>query len=408
MRFRYLVILRVTMLVTPAIIVGFAPPAATSGPTATAATPGSEPAAPPETALGTEPPAPAQSTPLVFRTSGDSVLIRFGDARQWVRLTDVPSPDTTFLGPEHDLILLSQSDSATIPRSAGIAAVRFIRTADTLSEVFLFKTKSAVEQPRYAALLRRYSRFNRAPLTTPVVFDELSAYAHQTEELRSLFPLDSIAGNGSDLSRMRNLRHWIHSRIRWDGSKENPSGSTVAEDMKACMVQGLTMNCGGLAASYAAVCRAVGLLARQIVCLPFGRQDPDCHSVVVVYSDSLQRWVYMDPTFEADWTDARGNLLDLQQARALLAEGDTVLVNRGANVNGEPRDPMDHLAYMSKNLFRFKTWPDLRTIIYLNPCGYDSTGVVPGQATDEGERRCVVTEDPAVFWAAPGMDRKGQ
>jgi hypothetical protein len=341
----------------------------------------------------------------VFRTSGDSVLIRFGDARQWVRLTDVPSPDTTFLGPEHDLILLSHGDSLTIPRSAGIAAVRFVRTADTLSEVFLFKKKNAVAPSRYAALLRRYSRFSRTPLTPPVVFDDLSAYAHQNEELRSLFPLDSIAGNGSDFSRMRNLLHWIHSRIRWDGSKENPLGSTVAENMKACTTQGLTMNCGGLAASYAAICGAVGLLARQIVCLPFDRQDPDCHSVVVVYSDSLQRWVYMDPTFEADWTDARGNLLDLQQARALLAEGDTVLVNRGANVNGEPRDPMDHLAYMSKNLFRFKAWPDLRTTIYLNPCGYDSTGAVPGQATNEGEGRCFVTENPEVFWAAPGVDQ---
>jgi hypothetical protein len=357
---------------------------------------------------GVKPEAPAASTTPVFRTSGDSVLIRFGDAQQWIQLGDIPSPDTTYLSPEHDLILLSRCDSLTIPRAARIAAVRFVRTADTLSEVFLFETRSAVDLQRFAALLERYSRFDHTPLTPPVVFDDDSAYARQIEQLRSSFPLDSIAGAGGDLARMYNLLHWVHSRIRWDGSKENPPATTVAASMEACMEQGVTMNCGGLAASYAAVCRAVGLPARQIVCLPFDRQDPDCHSVVIVYSDSLQRWVYMDPTFEANWTDARGNLLDLQHARALLARGDTVLVNPGANVNGEPRDPMDHLAYMSKNLFRFKAWPDLRTTLYLQPSGYDSTGAVQGQVADEAGRRCFVTDDPDVFWAAPGADRQGR
>jgi transglutaminase-like putative cysteine protease len=348
----------------------------------------------------------SRSAPLVFHASGDSVLVRFGDAEAWASLTGFSSPDTTFLSPNHDLILRSRTDSVFISRTALRVTVRFVRTADTLSEVFLFETRSAHDLPRYQALLKQYSRFGQTPLVPPPVFDDVPAHDREAAQLRRLFPLDSIAGSGNDLSRMRNLLHWVHERIRWDGSKENPSDSTLAGSIDACVKRGLTMNCGGLAASYAAVCRAVGLTARRIVCLPFDQNDPDCHSVTIVYSVSLQRWVYMDPTFEAYWTDAGGNLLDLQQARKLLADGDTVLVNPEANLNGEARDRVDHLAYMSKNLFRFKAWLDSGAAICLNPCGYDSTGPVPGKFTEDGNSRSLSTDNPDVFWATPRVGKE--
>jgi hypothetical protein len=353
-------------------------------------------------ASGSVPPA---SAPLVIRTSGDSVLVRFGDFQQWIRLTEVPSPDTTYLDPNHDLILVSRGDSTFIARSAGSATVQFVRMADTLSMVFHFQTRSTRDLARFRSVLRRYVRFGRTPPEPSIPFADAGRDGG-AEELRGLFPLDGIAGSGSDLIRMRNLLHWIHREIRWDGSKENPPASTLGERMDLCIRQGLTMNCGGLAESYAAICRAVGLPARRIVCLPFDRNDPDCHSVTIVYSDSLQRWLYMDPTFEAWWTDAQGNLLGLEQARALLAAGDTVHVNPEANTNGTPRDPTEHLAYMSKNLFRFKTWLDPRTTLELYPCGYDSSAVGSVQISQDGKSRCYITDNSAVFWAQPEARRR--
>jgi hypothetical protein len=353
-------------------------------------------AVPSATASSTVPSA-AGSSPPALVTSGDSVLVRFGDYRGWAHLTGVPSPDSTWLSPDHDLFLSTGRDSLVVPRSKGSATVRFVRAADTLAVVFFFQTADFHNLQRYRALLRKYSRFDSSVPDQPLAFDD--SRDAESEELRQLFPLDSIAGPGSDLSRMRRLLVWVHHRFRWDGNKENPRCATVGRMMDSCMTAGLTLNCGGLAASYAAACRSVGIPARQIVCLPFDRADHDCHSVTIVYSDSLRRWVYMDPTFNAWWTDRAGNLLGLEQSRVLLAAGDTVLVNPGADLNGSPRDPLAHLAYMSKNLFCFKTWLADRTPIYLNPAGYDSIAAAPGpRELDAGSR---TTDNPAVFWAGP-------
>ncbi len=342
--------------------------------------------------------------PVVFHSSGDSVEVRFGDYRGISRLTGVPSPDTTWLDPDHDLILLSRADSVFIPRSTAPVEVELVLSAGTLTEVFFFERSSARDLRRYRALLRQYSRFGRIAPTRQALFEVRTADP-EADSMRAAFPIDSIAGKGGDLSRMRNLLRWVHGRARWDGSKDNPTASSLARTMEACIRDGATMNCGGLAATYAAACRAARLPARQIVCLPFDPADPDCHSVVVVYSDSLRRWIYMDPTFEASWTDRAGRLLGLEDARALLAAGDTVLVDAGANVNGERRDPTDHLAYMSKNLFRFKTWLDERTAIFLSPAGFDSVRTVAAQKWIDRNRRVLVTDDPAVFWAPPRSAR---
>jgi len=340
---------------------------------------------------------PPGSFAHTFRAPGDSVLIRFGDMSQWIHLAGVPSPDTTWLDPDHDLFLVSASDSCFVPRSVGSAVVHFVRTADTLTEVFHFQSRSARDLAAYRALLRRYARFDSQPMRLPM---PLAAGATPAEvaELRRLFPLDSIAGGGGDLARMRRLLHWVHTSIRWDGSQENPSAATVGQSMTVCIEQGRTMNCGGLAASYAAVCQAAGLPARQIVCLPFDRADPDCHSVTIVYSRSLGHWVYMDPTFEAWWTDAQGQVLGLQAARELLAAEDTVMLNREANTNGQRREAPDHLAYMSKNVFRFRTWLADGAALELVPCDYDTSDA---GAVHAGGTRRNITRNPAVFWAAP-------
>jgi hypothetical protein len=341
---------------------------------------------------------PSVPSPFLLRVPGDSLWIGFGDFRRWIPVAGIPSPDTTYLSPEHDLVLRSATDSLAIPRSPAPATVRLVRASGELIEVFFFETRSARDLREYRSLLARWSRYGRARPRIRVAFLDSAAQDADARALRARFPIDSIAGHGGDLTRMRNLLHWVHGRIHWDGSRDNPAESTLVSSVEACVSRGLTMNCGGLAETYAAMCRAAGFAARRIVCLPFDPRDPDCHSVVIVYSDSLRRWVYMDPTFEASWTDAKGRPLGLAEARALLARGDTVLVSPDANCNGERRDPTEHLAYMSKNLFRFKAWPDGRRAMMLNPSGYEA-------APDSGEigrGTPIVTDDPVVFWAPPG------
>ena len=50
-----------------------------------------------------------------------------------------------------------------------------------------------------------------------------SAYNPQLVKLRQELKLDSIAGEGSQLSQIFNLMHWVHNLIKHDGSSENPT-----------------------------------------------------------------------------------------------------------------------------------------------------------------------------------------
>ncbi|MDY0111161.1 MAG: transglutaminase-like domain-containing protein [Candidatus Krumholzibacteria bacterium] len=341
-------------------------------------------------------PAVALATSFV-RTPGDSVFVQVGDHSQWASLVGLVSPDTTFLDIRDDLILASCLDTLVLSPTAGQATVFFARDADTLTAVFRFESATAEHLRRRVARLREYDRFapgteSRPPLVFAPLWDAASL-----DELRHTVPLDSIVGRGDDLSRMRNLRQWLHEHVRHDGNRANPSEATVAGNLRVSMKRDLTMNCGGLASTYAALCLAAGLQARQIVCHPFDPDDPDCHSVVIVYSESLAQWVYMDPSFNAEWADEQGRPLDLWMARDRLARGEPVIVNADAGRNGEPREGMEHLAYMAKNLFRFQAWIDGRTAVHLTPLGYEETvGGLP--TSGPAGTTTNVTHDPLWFW----------
>ena len=54
-----------------------------------------------------------------------------------------------------------------------------------------------------------------------------------------------------------------------------------------------------------------------------------------VYSETLGKWLWIDPTNNAWVTDGQGNMLSVQEVRERLREGLPVQVNEEANWNNE-------------------------------------------------------------------------
>lgn len=81
--------------------------------------------------------------------------------------------------------------------------------------------------------------------------------------------------------------------------------------------------------------------------------ESDCHVINVVYSDSLRKWVWMDPTFEAWVTDENGLLLGIAEVRERLKKDLPLILNKEANWNYKsPQTKEKYLdAYMAKNLY---------------------------------------------------------
>lgn len=170
--------------------------------------------------------------------------------------------------------------------------------------------------------------------------------------LRRYYKLDSIAGSGDELSKIKNLLHWVHEVVRHDGGSYNPKIRNTHAVIQLCREEGRGVNCRIMAQMLAEVYLAMGFKARFVTCLPRDYIN-DCHVITAVYSCTLDKWVWADPTFDAYVTDENGTMLSISEVRARLREGKELHLNDYANWNHKIKQTKeDYLnRYMAKNLY---------------------------------------------------------
>lgn len=135
--------------------------------------------------------------------------------------------------------------------------------------------------------------------------------------VRQYFRLDSIAGNGDEISKMKRIMLWLHDNIRHDGGGGIPQVPRNAIALyEACKKQERGLNCRGLAIMLSEMYMAMGWPSRFLTCESkmYGT-DHDCHVINMVWSSELGKWVWMDPTFNAFVTDENGLLLHPGEVR---------------------------------------------------------------------------------------------
>lgn len=103
---------------------------------------------------------------------------------------------------------------------------------------------------------------------------------------------------------------------------------------------------------------AVGIPARYITCIPKGWEtDSDCHVICIAWSKSLNKWVWVDPTFAAYVTDENGIMLHPGEVRYRLQYDLPLILNEEANWNNRVKQTADYYPkeYMAKNLYFLET-----------------------------------------------------
>ena len=177
--------------------------------------------------------------------------------------------------------------------------------------------------------------------------------------VREYFKLDSIAGSGDDISRMKNIMYWLHDAIRHDGSSSWPDCDYNAIDLyELCHREGRGLNCRFLAMVLNELYLACGIPSRFLTCQSKAFTiDNDCHVINMAWSRSLNKWVWMDPSFAAFVTDENGLLLHPGEVRERLITGRPLVLNEDANWNHEIKQTVDHYLkeYMAKNLYWMST-----------------------------------------------------
>ena len=236
-------------------------------------------------------------------------------------------------------------------------------------------------------------------------------FCYESKESRSLsmvreyFKLDSVAGQGDELSKILNLLHFAHDNMRHDGGNRAFAEMDAIDLYNYCKTTGKGINCRQLAISLCEMYLAMGMPARYVTCMPADPLDYECHVINTVWSSQLQKWLYIDPTMDAWVMDENGTMLSIAEVRERLINGQPLVLCETANWNHESQQTKEYYleTYMAKNLYyfvckkfsRFNPESDYRP----NPVEEDIRLIPAGFVNDNW--KCDTTTDPDVFWAKP-------
>ena len=273
-------------------------------------------------------------------------------------------------------------------------------------------------EPTYLDKLKMAKDYKKENEIEIPKFTYQDASAPNLMALRSGFNLDSIAGTGNEVSQILNLLHWIHDLVPHDGNNNNPTVKNAMSMINVCQTDERGLNCRGLAIVLNECYLAMGFKSRFMTCMPKDSIFQDCHVINSVYSNDLQKWIWVDPTHDAYVMDEKGELLGLGEVREKLINDEMVILNPDANWNNKHSTLKENylLNYMAKNLYRFscvlrsqydiETFQKGKQIEYVELIPLDGLNQTPKISNtifkkSEVSFKTYKTNDPSIFWAKP-------
>lgn len=221
--------------------------------------------------------------------------------------------------------------------------------------------------------------------------------------VREHFKLDSVAGAGDEISKIKNILAYIHNKILHDGQHPNPKEATSIALAEACKDGSRGLNCRGLATVLNECYLAMGFKSRFVTCMP-KTFIGDCHVINTVYSNTLDKWLWVDPTQNSWVTDEKGEMLSIQEVRERIRKGLPYRLNEEANWNNRKKTTTEeHLGqYMAKNLYYISCM--LRSEFgaenkKFNPADY--VALMPTGYFNDMEKGSYIVNDDAWFWQSP-------
>lgn len=259
----------------------------------------------------------------------------------------------------------------------------------------------------YLAKLKSASSYKNGVTSDSVRFRYMEPNDSNLVFLRQYYNLDSIAGSGDEISKIKSLLHWVHEVVPHDGSSYNPTEKNTHAMIQLCQKENRGVNCRMMAQMLTEVYLSMGFKARFVTCLP-REYVSDCHVITTVYSCTLDKWVWVDPTFDAFVMDENGTMLSISEVRSRLREDKELYLNDYANWNHKSKQTKEHYLdyYMAKNLYYLscpeisrhnaETWEEGRTYKYYV--------LMPRQELDKEAKSVgndIRTADEEWFWQSP-------
>ena len=269
-------------------------------------------------------------------------------------------------------------------------------------------------------ILKKADKYNLADKRQLPGFTYQSSDNPNLVALRKAFNLDSIAGKGSDVLKILNLLHWIHNLIPHDGNRENPVVKNAMSMIAECKRDARGLNCRGLSTVLNECYLSLGIKSRIVTCLPKDslKIDNDCHVINSVYSETLKKWLWIDPTNNAYVMNEMGEMLSIAEVRERIIQDQPLILNPDANWNNQMAQTKESylLTYMAKNLYilecpvnsqyNMETRESGRTYTYIQLLPLDYYQQSPDKSEKKDAKNnttstTLKTNNPKLFWQVP-------
>ena len=259
------------------------------------------------------------------------------------------------------------------------------------------------------SVLKKSAPYSKDAARQDILFRYQPKESKNLRMVRDYFKLDSVVGQGDELSKIINLLHFAHDNIRHDGGNQAFAELDAIDLYNYYKTTGKGVNCRQLAISLCEMYLSMGIPARYVTCMPADSLDYECHVINTVWSEQLQKWLYIDPTMDAWVTDENGTMLSIAEVRERLINNQPLVLCETANWNHESQQTKEYYleTYMAKNLYYFVCKKLNRfnpESLFRNNDPADDVRLIPVGFVNNNWK-CDTTTDPEVFWAKPKKEQ---
>ena len=180
----------------------------------------------------------------------------------------------------------------------------------------------------------------------------------RAEEIMDYFCLDTLYDAGAATwEKALAIGEFVANNIPHDNQKEYPEYVNAIGLWEYTKTVAPAFNCRLHSILNYELLTAAGIKARYITCLPYDRNDNDCHVVNEVWLPETGKWVMIDTDMKRYVTDRKENLLSLAEIREHFINDKKVVVYH--NFDNPSSKISYYHAYMAKNTYWFCCWGDL-------------------------------------------------
>lgn len=208
----------------------------------------------------------------------------------------------------------------------------------------------------YNGILKKYASFESMNSFNSIYLFQKSINPLYSKELRDTYELEKVAGNGNDISQILNTLFWLNNIVKHDGSYKK----TKAFNSKGLLVfsikKNIGLNCHMIAYVLNEIYLSLGFKSMYVFCNPHDKNDVDCHVINLVYVQSINKWIWIDGTYNIYLTDLEGNYLNIIDVRNMVLsdKNNFIKINKESNFDSRSVFIGSYLDYMCKNLVWFK------------------------------------------------------